>query len=48
LLLSFAYLQRGMGEGAVGTSLFVISPAEDKSHAKIAEALQATSLDAQR
>jgi uncharacterized protein YdeI (BOF family) len=31
-----------MGEGAVGTSLSLISPAEDKSHAKIVEALQVT------
>jgi hypothetical protein len=31
-----------MGEGAVGTSLSLISPAEDKSHAKIVEALEVT------
>ena len=30
-----------MGAGAVGTSLSLISPAEDKSHTKIVEALQA-------
>lgn len=31
-----------MGQGAVGTSLSLISPAEDKSHSKIVEALQVT------
>ncbi|CAJ1933581.1 unnamed protein product [Cylindrotheca closterium] len=31
---------RGIGEGATGTSLSLVSPAEDKSHSKIVEALQ--------
>ena len=33
-------LQRGVGEGAVGSSLSLVSPMEDKSHSKIVEALQ--------
>eukprot|EP00980_Cylindrotheca_fusiformis_P003673 scaffold818_cov136-Cylindrotheca_fusiformis.AAC.39 len=32
--------QRGVGEGAVGTSLSLVSPAEDRSHSKIVDALQ--------
>ena len=32
-------LQRGMGEGAVGSSLSLIAPAEDKAHSKIAASL---------
>jgi hypothetical protein len=39
--LSLLY-QRGMGEGAVGCSLSLISPGEDKGHAKIVEALAAS------
>lgn len=33
--------QRGIGEGAIGTSLSLVSPAEDRSHAKIVEAVKA-------
>lgn len=36
----FNLLQRGIGEGATGTSLSLVSPAEDKSHSKIVEALK--------
>jgi ATP-dependent RNA helicase DDX24/MAK5 len=38
---AFFFFQRGIGEGAVGTSLSLISPAEDKSHSMIVESLQA-------
>jgi ATP-dependent RNA helicase DDX24/MAK5 len=34
--------QRGMGEGAKGTSLSLVAPAEDKAHSKIAEAANVT------
>lgn len=32
--------QRGIGVGAVGTSLSLIAPAEDKAHSKISQALE--------
>jgi hypothetical protein len=35
-------MQRGVGKGAVGSSLSLISPAEDKAHSKIVEAMQVT------
>mmetsp|Transcript_14907 Transcript_14907/g.36291 ORF Transcript_14907/g.36291 Transcript_14907/m.36291 type:complete len:81 (-) Transcript_14907:501-743(-) len=35
-----AYSGRGIGEGATGTSLSLVSPAEDKSHSEIIEALK--------
>jgi hypothetical protein len=37
---TFRSSQRGMGKGAVGASLSLIAPAEDKAHSKIAEALE--------
>ena len=40
-LCRFFLLQRGFGEKAVGSSLSLISPAEDKAHRKIASELNA-------
>ena len=37
-------MQRGVGEGAIGSSLSLVAPAEDKAHAKIQDAVQATFL----
>lgn len=34
-------LQRGMGDGAVGSSLSLIAPSEDKIHSRIVSAVQA-------
>lgn len=39
-LFMFCIYQRGMGDGAVGASLSLIAPAEDKSHSKIVQALE--------
>lgn len=42
-LISFpSTFQRGMGEGATGSSLSLVAPAEDKAHSKIAEAANVT------
>ena len=40
--LSFFLLQRGIGAGAVGSSVSLISPAEDKAHSKIVQSLGVT------
>uniref|UniRef100_A0A7S4AIR2 Uncharacterized protein n=1 Tax=Pseudo-nitzschia australis TaxID=44445 RepID=A0A7S4AIR2_9STRA len=38
-MIHSSFLQRGMGAGAVGSSLSLIAPAEDKAHIKIMESL---------
>jgi ATP-dependent RNA helicase DDX24/MAK5 len=38
--LSFVLFQRGVGEGAVGLSLSLIAPSEDKNHARVVQALE--------
>lgn len=40
LRLSFVLFQRGVGEGAVGLSLSLIAPSEDKNHARVVQALE--------
>ena len=37
--ISFSFLQRGVGEKAVGTSVSLVAPAEEREHKKICEAV---------
>jgi hypothetical protein len=38
--MASSIFQRGIGNAAVGSSFSLVSPAEDKAHSKICEAVQ--------